>query len=123
VNEERRCLLRRSQVEETGDFLGVPALKQMADAELSLAFLGPAREPGSLGWLDHYEVRSWVGWHHHMTLSLVALWFLCLERRRVGGENPGGDGPADPADLQSVAPETSGAVGSDRGGSDTCSAA
>src|SRR5206468_12293015 len=39
--------------------------------------------------LDHYEVRSWVGWHHHMTLSLVALWLLCLERRHVGGENPG----------------------------------
>lgn len=38
--------------------------------------------------LDHYEVRSWVGWHHHMTLSLVALWFLCLERRYVGGEKP-----------------------------------
>ena len=36
--------------------------------------------------LDHYEVRGWVGWHHHMTLSLVALWFLCLERRRVGGK-------------------------------------
>ena len=45
---------------------------------------------GEVG-LDHYEVRSWVGWHHHMTLSLVALWFLCLERRRVGGENPGDD--------------------------------
>jgi SRSO17 transposase len=30
--------------------------------------------------LDHYEVRSYVGWHHHMTLSLVALWFLCQER-------------------------------------------
>ena len=44
--------------------------------------------------LDHYEVRSWVGWHHHMTLSLLALWFLILERRRVGGENPGGDGIA-----------------------------
>jgi SRSO17 transposase len=40
--------------------------------------------------LAHYEVRSWVGWHHHVTLSLVALWFLCCERRRVGGENPGG---------------------------------
>jgi hypothetical protein len=38
--------------------------------------------------LDHYEVRSWVGWHHHMTLSLVALWFLCLERRRAGGKSP-----------------------------------
>jgi SRSO17 transposase len=33
--------------------------------------------------LGHYEVRSWVGWHHHMTLSLLALWFLVLERRRV----------------------------------------
>ena len=49
---------------------------------------------GEVG-LDHYEVRSWVGWHHHMTLSLVALWFLCLERRQVGGKNPGDDGAAD----------------------------
>jgi SRSO17 transposase len=41
---------------------------------------------GEVG-LDHYEVRSWVGWHHHMTLSLLALWFLALERGRVGGKN------------------------------------
>ena len=34
--------------------------------------------------LDHYEVRSYVGWHHHMTLSLLALWFLCLERLHLG---------------------------------------
>lgn len=39
-------------------------------------------------WLGQYEVRSWVGWHHHMTLSLLALWFLCCERRRVGGKTP-----------------------------------
>jgi SRSO17 transposase len=45
--------------------------------------------------LDHYEVRSWVGWHHHMTLSLVALWFLCLERRRAGGKSPGDHGATD----------------------------
>ncbi len=44
--------------------------------------------------LDHYEVRSWLGWHHHMTLSLVALWFLQLERLRLGGKNPGGDAAA-----------------------------
>ena len=56
--------------------------------------------------LDHYEVRSWVGWHHHMTLSLVALWFLCLERRRVGGENPGDHGAADAADLHAAAPRS-----------------
>jgi SRSO17 transposase len=38
------------------------------------------------GGLGHYEVRSWVGWHHHMTLSLLALWFLQTERLRLGGE-------------------------------------
>ncbi len=34
---------------------------------------------GEVG-LAHYEVRSWVGWYHHMTLSLLALWFLNLEK-------------------------------------------
>jgi SRSO17 transposase len=56
---------------------------------------------GEVG-LGQYEVRSWVGWHHHMTLSLLALWFLILERRRVGGENPGGDGVAGAGDLHPV---------------------
>jgi SRSO17 transposase len=37
---------------------------------------------GEVG-LAHYEVRSWVGWHHHMTLSLLALWFLILEKERL----------------------------------------
>jgi SRSO17 transposase len=31
--------------------------------------------------LDEYEVRGWRGWHHHMTL---AMWFLVLEKRRLG---------------------------------------
>jgi len=38
--------------------------------------------------LDHYEVRSYVGWHHHMTLSLVALWFLCLQRLHLEKKRP-----------------------------------
>jgi SRSO17 transposase len=46
---------------------------------------------GEVG-LGQYEVRSWVGWHHHMALSLLALWFLALSRDRDGGENPGADG-------------------------------
>jgi SRSO17 transposase len=53
--------------------------------------------------LAQYEVRSWVGWHHHMTLSLLALWFLILERRRLGGKNPGGDGVAGAGDLRASA--------------------
>ena len=56
--------------------------------------------------LDHYEVRSWVGWHHHMTLALVALWFLCLERRRVGGKNPGDHRRADAAGVHAVASDS-----------------
>ncbi len=50
------------------------------------------RAKGEAG-LAHYEVRSWVGWHHHMTLGLLAAWFLSLEKRRVGGKNTGSDGP------------------------------
>ncbi len=70
---------------------------------------------GEVG-LDHYEVRSWVGWHHHMTLCLVALWFLCLERRRVGGENPGDHGVAGETDLHAVAPPSGTRPGADRRG-------
>ena len=66
--------------------------------------------------LDHYEVRSWVGWHHHMTLSLVALWFLCLERRHVGGENPGDDRAAGEAHPGPAAPRPAAKPGGDRGG-------
>jgi SRSO17 transposase len=64
-------------------------------------FFGVGKGDAGLG---HYEVRSWVGWHHHMTLALVAMLFLSAERRRVGGENPGGDGAAGASDLHPVAP-------------------
>jgi SRSO17 transposase len=46
------------------------------------------RAKGHVGF-THYEVRSWVGWHHHMTLCMLALWFLELERARLGGKNTG----------------------------------
>jgi hypothetical protein len=29
-----------------------------------------------------------VGWHHHLTLSLLALWLLELERLRLGKKTP-----------------------------------
>jgi SRSO17 transposase len=56
---------------------------------------------GEVG-LGHYEVRSWVGWHHHMTLSLLALWFLVLEKGRLGGENPGSDRAADAGGIHAA---------------------
>jgi SRSO17 transposase len=30
---------------------------------------------GQVG-MDHYEVRGWLGWHHHMTMSFLAHHFL-----------------------------------------------
>ena len=30
---------------------------------------------GEVGF-DHYELRGWLGWHHHMTLSILAHFFL-----------------------------------------------
>jgi SRSO17 transposase len=53
--------------------------------------------------LGHYEVRSWTGWHHHMTLSLLALWFLQVERLRLGGKNAGRDGAPGTGDLHGTA--------------------
>jgi SRSO17 transposase len=32
--------------------------------------------------LDHYEGRSWSGWHHHVTLVMLAHSFLTLETLR-----------------------------------------
>jgi SRSO17 transposase len=40
------------------------------------------RAKGEAGIAD-YEVRNWVGWQHHQTLSLVASWFLLSETRRA----------------------------------------
>jgi SRSO17 transposase len=41
--------------------------------------------------LDEYETRGWVGWHHHTALSLLALWFLVLQRRRLGEKRAADD--------------------------------
>ena len=32
--------------------------------------------------LAQYQVRNWLGWHHHITLCLIAVWFLLCEARR-----------------------------------------
>jgi SRSO17 transposase len=47
-----------------------------------------AEAKGEVG-MDHYEVRTWRGWHHHMTQTFLAHHFLL--RTRLRGENPGAD--------------------------------
>ena len=32
--------------------------------------------------MDAYQVRTWEGWHHHMALTLIAVWFLIRETHR-----------------------------------------
>jgi SRSO17 transposase len=43
--------------------------------------------------LDEYEVRSWQGWHHHITMSLLAGAFLLTLQQEWGGK----DAPDHPA--------------------------
>ena len=45
------------------------------------------RAKGRVG-LHHCEARSWEGWHHHVTLAMLAMWFLVLEQRRIGSRTP-----------------------------------
>jgi SRSO17 transposase len=44
------------------------------------------RAKGETG-LAQYQVRTWRGWHHHQTLTLIASWFLTREKLR--GEKGG----------------------------------
>jgi SRSO17 transposase len=39
------------------------------------------RGKGEVG-MDEYQVRTWHGWHHHMALSLISVWFLIGETHR-----------------------------------------
>jgi SRSO17 transposase len=53
------------------------------------------RAKGEAG-LSHYQVRTWRGWHHHQTLSLIATWFLTQEARRGKNLDACVDGPPTP---------------------------
>ncbi len=53
--------------------LGVAAGRRWA---IEVCFETAKQETG----LDEYEVRSWAGWHRHITLSMLALAFLAVVR-------------------------------------------
>jgi SRSO17 transposase len=52
------------------------------------------RRAKSQAGLADYQVRTWEGWHHHQTLSLMATWFLTQETRRGKKADAGVDAPA-----------------------------
>jgi len=93
-----RLLVRRSLSQEAE----VKYHRSNAPAEVALAKMAQVRgghwsveqsfeaAKGECG-LDEYETRGWVGWHHHTALSLLALWFLGLQRRRLGEKRAADD--------------------------------
>jgi SRSO17 transposase len=64
--------------------------------------------------LNHCEVRSWTGWMHHITLTLLALWFLQTERLRLGKKKSGGECVAGALDLHGIVAGATGEPGGDR---------
>src|SRR5713101_8498214 len=38
--------------------------------------------------LDHYEVRGWIGWHHHTTMTMLSHHVLVKLRVEMGAEAP-----------------------------------
>lgn len=52
--------------------------------------------------LDHYEGRGYLGWHHHVTMNMMAYGFLLLEQLRHKKNfwvDPAEDSPDDPASF------------------------
>ena len=102
---------RLSRCHRSGRPLSLPLLPQptsVSEAELeepSLAELARVikagacieasfkRGKGEVG-MDEYQVRTWQGWHHHMALSLMAVWFLIGETHRGQSVDPGLDAAA-----------------------------
>src|SRR5258706_2941609 len=70
--EERWYYLSNARGSSVAKMAKAAACRHYVEQSLGLA-------KGDVG-LDEYEVRSWVGWHHHMTLSLLSLFFLIRER-------------------------------------------
>jgi len=56
--------------------------------------------------MDHYEVRGWRGWHHHMTMTLLAHHFLVRQRCRMGKKIGSVDGAASAAPVASYPAQT-----------------
>jgi SRSO17 transposase len=44
--------------------------------------------------MDHYEIRKYAGWHHHMLTTMLAHFFLWHLKLHLGKKSPRTDGIA-----------------------------
>jgi hypothetical protein len=64
--------------------LAEPSLGELARVITAGACIEASFKRGkSEAGMDEYQVRTWEGCHHHMALSLLAVWFLIGETHRV----------------------------------------
>ncbi len=66
------------------DTTGLPELVRVAGTRWTIEACFEAAK-GDVG-LDQYEVRSWTGWHRHITLAMLAHAYLAVLRHAAGGE-------------------------------------
>ncbi|HET6518334.1 MAG TPA: IS701 family transposase, partial [Geminicoccaceae bacterium] len=81
----------------------LPELVRVAGARWTIEACFEAAK-GEVG-LDHYEVRSWTGWHRHITLAMLAHAYLTVIRKAaIGGRGARSHGRAATPDRAGGAP-------------------
>jgi len=75
--------------------VGLPDLVRVAGTRGTIEASFEAAK-GEVG-LDHYEVRSWTGWHRHITRAMLAHAYLAVIRCTAGGEKRRGRSRSRPA--------------------------
>jgi SRSO17 transposase len=100
ASQPERLLVRRSCTQEAE----VKYHRSNAPSKVSLQRLAEQRAcrwtieqdiqagKGECG-LDEYETRGWLGWHHHTALAILALFFLVLQKVRLGKKRATDDSP------------------------------
>jgi len=64
-------------------------IKVLADKMCTRYWVERAIEDAKgLAGLDEYQLIGWRGWHHHMTMTMLAMLFLVTLRKNLGGQTP-----------------------------------
>jgi len=83
----------RSYLTPTGvakEDLEEPSLRELARAIKARTCIEASFQRGkSEVGMDEYQVRTWAGLHHHMALTLIAVWFWISETPRGQQVTPG----------------------------------